>query len=179
MNLLKGFLKQWNVKDSVISKAESDPKFSVDLSQVENVLSDLPEEKAKFLSALALLLGRVAYADSDVSDTEKHKMKDLLIYEMKLSPDQAQAVTSIAIERTLTHGLESHLILDQMNKLASFDQKRDVLRTLFALAADEDISVKESEEINLISKGLGFDQNEFIAIRSEFRDHLSVLKKAN
>ena len=142
-------------------------------------ISPAGENKAKFLSALALLLGRVAYADSHVSDSEKYKIKDLLIYEMKLSPDQAQAVTAIAVERTLAHGLESHLILNQMNELATFDQKRDVLRTLFALAADEDISVKESEEINLISKGLGFEQNDFIAIRSEFREHLTVLKKAN
>ena len=66
----------------------------------------------------------------------------------------------------------------EFNRLATREDKLALLRCLFAVSASDDsVSVEEDNEIRRISSELRLTHQEFIAIRSEFRDKLSVLRK--
>jgi len=55
-----------------------------------------------------------------------------------------------------------------------------LLECLFAVSAsDESVSVVEDREIRQIASELKLDHQDFIKVRSAFRDHLAVLKKAD
>jgi uncharacterized tellurite resistance protein B-like protein len=175
MGFLDKFIKQ--LKPGKSEGTQTDPNFSDDMLTIEKKLEDLPPEKAQFLAAYALLLGRVAYADHEITRGEKEKMKKALIQNNHLSDDQAQMVMGIAVEKTLQTSMESHLVTRKLNELTNKDQKKEILFTLFEIATDEDVSEVESEEIKSIASSFGFSHTEFISVRSKFREHLSVLKK--
>lgn len=177
MSPMSGFLQKLMSQLSPSSGGPSeDPNFSENIRSIESVLAGADSKEANFLAVFALLLGRIAYADEQVTKGEKNRIQNILREQMHLSSEKAALVTQLALEKMISNQLESHLILRKMNEITTLEQKRDVVRSLFHLASDEDISEQESEEIRLVSKALGFSHNQFIQLRSEFREYLSILK---
>jgi hypothetical protein len=80
--------------------------------------------------------------------------------------------------QTLTvGGIEDYSVTREFARLATHDQKLDVLRACFAIGAvSDDISAEENAVVNEIAKELQLDEAEIIEIRTEFRDRLSVVK---
>lgn len=169
MGWFRGFLDTSDLK-------ESDPEFSAAIARVENSLNDVPPSEARFLACLALLMARIAYIDSQVSEGEKLKIREVLCNQLQLSASLADRVTSIVVETVLSRSIDHHLVLRRLNEISSRERKFQVIRTLFHIARDEDISEAESEDIGSIANALHVTRSEFISLRSEFRDHLSVLK---
>jgi uncharacterized tellurite resistance protein B-like protein len=175
MGILDAFL-------GVKSKAslDADPNFSENLHTLESALEKFEPEHASFLAAFALLMGRVAFADLDISEKEIARMKGILQNdldtEFQLDAEQAELVTNLAVDKTLQINTEDHIVV---KRLKSKDQKTrySILRCLFHLAAADDISEDESNEIKSIAKSLGISDKEFFNLRSEFREYLSILKK--
>jgi uncharacterized tellurite resistance protein B-like protein len=50
------------------------------------------------------------------------------------------------------------------------------MRALFVVAADEDVSSEENEQLRRIAKTLDFSQREFQEIRLEFKDYIALLR---
>ena len=173
----KSFLAPLNTseKKQMDFPSSSDSSES-SLDRLEEVLAKLPLERAQFLASVALALGQVAYADMEVSEKEKKQMLYILEEEMKLSSEQAQLVVNIIIERVLFNNLDSYRVWETLNRLASLEEKKKLLRCLFELAAEDDISEIENNEISLISRALKIPSKDFVEIRNAYNSKRSILK---
>lgn len=171
MKLLESVLKTF-----VASGSEVNPSYSEDLQEIEEVLEELPPEEAKTLAALAMVLGRVAYADNEISDKEKSRMADILEKHFKLSKPKARVVMSLAVTKNLELSLDHHIVLRRLNEALSSEEKKQLIRTLFELASVDDVSTQESGEIRKISLSLLLSEADYFQVQSEFREKLSILK---
>lgn len=155
---------------------EEDPNHSASIIRIRAALDHLPESQARFLSSFALLLARVAHCDQEISAGERQRIGEMLGRFGGLNEEQADLVVSIAVETTLAHAVEHHIVLREMNEVSTREQKIAVIRALLHLAAEEDISEEESGEIGSVASALLLSRGEFLALRSEFREHLRILK---
>jgi len=156
--------------------ATQDPNFSAALERVENALSVVTEKEGTFLACTALLMAQVAHVDSEISESEKERIYQVLRKQMKLSEEKAVAATSVAVEHALTLSIDRHIVMRKLNESATHDQKHDLIRALFEVATDEDITEAESDEIGSLANALHLPRPEFTAIRAEYREHRSILK---
>ena len=174
----KSFLS--NLSNSSSEKAleptESDSSRTGTLNRLEEALGNLEPERARFLASVALTLGQVAYADMEISEKETEKMLHILKTKMKLPEEQAKLAVSIVSERVLFNNLDSSCVWDNLNELASMEEKKQLIHSLFHLATEDDISTEENHVIRLISDALLLSHKEFIEIRSQYDSRRSLMK---
>jgi uncharacterized tellurite resistance protein B-like protein len=146
--------------------------------KITEALDRLELEPARYIAGFAYVLSRVARADLQISDAETRAMERIVVEQGKLPEEQAIIVIQIAkTQNRLFGGTEDFLVTREFNKLATRDQKLALLDCLFAVAAAEAmISSAEDEEIRGICRELQLEHRDFIAVRSRYRDQLSVLK---
>lgn len=142
-------------------------------------LDHLAPDRARFLAAFAYLLGRVAQADLHTSEEETRSMEALVREHGQLTQDQAMVVVQLAKTSNLLFGGSANFIVArEFSALASYDQKLDLMRCLFALsAADEAISMAEEGEIHRIANELRIEQQDLIALRLAHKRHLPGLSR--
>ena len=139
-----------------------------------DALDHMEPGRARFLAAFAYLLGRVAHADQHVSPEETRAMEALVRAEGHLSDEQATVVTQLArTSNLLFGGTANFLVAREFSAMASYGQKLDLMRCLFAVSAtDESISLAEEGEIHKIARELGIDHPDLIALRVAHQRHL-------
>ena len=151
------------------------------IRKITRALEELPPDQSRFIAAFAFILSRVAHADLEISEDETREM-ERIVKEMGSVPE-AQAVLVVQIAKTqslLFGGTENFLVTREFNKFATREDKMKLLECLFAVSSsDEEISSAEDTEIRQISRELLLEHNDFIAVRSGYREHLSVLKKSS
>ncbi|OFV99514.1 MAG: hypothetical protein A3H28_08720 [Acidobacteria bacterium RIFCSPLOWO2_02_FULL_61_28] len=143
-------------------------------------LDQLEPARARFIAAFAYLLGRVAHADQRISEEETRAMERIVGERAGLPEEQAILVVQIAKTQNLLFGAtENFLVGREFAKIASRDERIAMLHGLYAVcSADRSISVVEDNEIAKISRELRLDHSDFIAVRMDYREHLSVLKNS-
>ncbi len=148
------------------------------LVEISKAMDKLPPSRARYIAAFAFILGRVANADLDISAEEIDEMERIVERIGGLPEDQAALVVKIVEGQHQMFGTtENFVVTQEFNQTATLAQKRGLLSCLFAVSSsDNSISVKEDNEIREISKELRLEHTDFIAVRSQFREHLSVLK---
>ena len=146
--------------------------------KIVNELDHLPADHARFVATFAFILSRVAHADLQISEDETRAMERLVVEKGGLPEEQAMIVVQMAkTQNLLFGGTDNFSVTKEFKKLSSREQKLALLRCLFAVsAADDSISTVESNEIRQIAEELGLDRSDFTELRTEFRDHLAVLK---
>ena len=146
--------------------------------KIVRALDRLEPALARYLAGFAYILGRVAYADLDISEEESRQMERIVMDVGGLPEEQAVIVVQMAKTQNLLFGAtENFLVTREFNRLSDRPQKLRLLRCLFSVAcANRSISTAEDGEIRLIAKELLLEHKDFMAVRSEFRDHLAVLK---
>jgi uncharacterized tellurite resistance protein B-like protein len=159
-----------------IEQPPDEPKI---LDTIATVLGHLDERRARYLSAFAYLLGRVADADHAITDDERDVMLRLVAKEGSLAPEETAAVVTLALDEFRRFGGTHNLIVArEFAALASFEERLALLRCLFAVsAADESVLVREDNEIRQISRELKIEHADFIRARAEVRQHLAVLRQ--
>jgi len=142
-------------------------------------LDAMEPQAARHLALFAFLLSRVANVDQDVSDEETRAMEVLVETYGGVSAAQAALVVEIAkAQNRLFGATQNFLAAREFRDHSTDEQKRDLLHCLFAVsAADDSISVEEEEAIREISRELLVSNDEYLAIRSAYRDQRSVLRK--
>jgi uncharacterized tellurite resistance protein B-like protein len=148
--------------------------------RIIEALDRLPPDRARHLAAFAYILGRVANADLEISRTEIRAMERLVMENGGLPEEQAAIVVQMAKTQSLLFGAtENFLVTREFSRIATREEKINLLTCLFAVSASDDfISVVEDNEIRRISKELGLEHKDFIAARLPFREALGVLKTA-
>ncbi len=141
-------------------------------------LDHLPPERARFVAAFAYILSRVAHADLSISDEETAAMESIVAGHAGLPRDQAIIVVQMAKTQSLLFGgTENYLVTREFNRIASRDEKMALLDCLFAVsAAGGEITSAEDRVIRQIADELLLEHGDYIAVRSNFREHLAVLK---
>ena len=149
------------------------------LDTIASALGHLDERRARYLSAFAYLLGRVALADHAVTGAERDLMLRLVAQEGSLPADEAAAVVGLAEDEFRRVGGTHNLIVArEFAALATAEERLALLRCLFAVsAADESVLVREDNEIRQISRELKIEHADFITARAEVRNHLAVLNR--
>ena len=160
--------------------ADSTPESSdtETLRKITQALDEMDRQQAGYIAAFAYILGRVAHADMEISEEETEEMEQKVMELGQLPQEQAIIVVQIAkTQNVLFGGTENYLVTREFNKVATREQKIALLHCLFAVSStDEDISSLEDREIRQIASELKLEHKDFIAVRSEYRHHLSVLK---
>ena len=141
-------------------------------------LDKLDPDRARYLAAFAYVLSRVAGADFQITEIETVKMVELVHRLGQLTEAQAVLVVEIAkSQQRLFGGTENFLVTREFREIASEEQRSDLLRCLFAVAAsDASISSEEEAQLWQIAGELGFSRAEFVEVRSQFSELRSVLQ---
>jgi uncharacterized tellurite resistance protein B-like protein len=142
-------------------------------------LESLPPERARHLAAFAYVLARVAHADLEIDATESGEMERLVAELGGLAGAEAALVVEIAKSQArLLGGTENYVVTREFRRNASTEERARLLECVYAVAAaDGTISSVENVECGRIADELGFTREEALAVRSAFRDKLSVLRK--
>ena len=147
--------------------------------KITQALDQMDPQQARHIAVFAYILGRVAHADLEISEEETREMERSVMELGQLPEEQAIIVVQIAkTQNVLFGGTENYLVTREFNKMATQKQKIALLHCLFAVSStDEDISGAEDRQIRQITAELKLEHKDFIAVRSDYRHHLSVLKK--
>ena len=142
-------------------------------------LERLDPDQARYLACFAYVLARVAQADLEIDEAESRQMEETVHQLAELSEAEAALVVEIAKNQTrLFGGTENYVVTREFRRISDKAQRAKLLQCLFAIAAaDGSISGVENAEINAIAEELGFTGPETNALRSRFRDKLSVFKR--
>ena len=147
--------------------------------KIVDSLDRMEPEPARYLAAFAYILSRVARADLEVTPDETRAMERIVVEHGGLSEEQAILVVQIAKHQNLLFGAtEDFLVTREFNRIAGAEQKLALLDCLFSVAAAEhSISSAEDNKIRQVARELGLEHQDFILVRSRYRDHLAVLRK--
>ena len=149
------------------------------IRRIVRELEAMDPKAARHLALFAFLLSRVANVDQDISEDETRAMEAIVETYGGIPVAQAALVVQIAKAQNRLFGeTRNFLAAREFRDAATEDQKRDLLHCLFAVSgADDAISLEEEEVIRSISHELLLGNDEYIAIRSAYRDKRSVLKR--
>lgn len=149
------------------------------IRRISRELSALDPAQARHLALFAFLLARVANVDQDVSADETREMARLVEAFGGMSAAQAALVVEIAKTQNRLFGeTQNFLAARELRDLATPDQKRDLLHCLFAVsAADDTITIPEEETIRAIARELLLGNDDYLSIRSAYREKRSVFQR--
>jgi tellurite resistance protein len=138
----------------------------------------LPPDRARLVASAAYTLARAANADLDISDDETAVIEDALRKSGGLDEATAVLVAEMAkLQARTVGGTEDYVVTREFAKLATVEQRIDVLRACFVVAAaNGSISAEESAEVNEIAKELQLDAYTLNRIRDEFHELLSSVQ---
>ena len=167
---------------SLRSHAETPTHRDTDtVRKIVHALEQMEPQQAHYTAAYAYILARVANADMNISEVETQEVEALVSRLSGLPEEQAILVVQIAKTQTvLFGGTENFLVTEEFNRMATEEQKLSLLNCLFAVAAaDKSISGVEDREIRLIADELQLRHDQYIDVRLQYRNYLSVLNGAS
>lgn len=161
-----------------LAKGQDTQTTTETVRKITRELDKLDAEHAKFIACFAYLLSRTAGADHTISREEISMMEKIIMSKGGLSEEQSVIVVQMAkTQSILFGGTEDYLVAREFRDMSSLKERLALLDCLFAIAASHDsISTLEDNEISQIANELRIEHRDFISIRSQYRDHLAVLK---
>ena len=178
MSILKKLLGLSQGGSSPSRSSHSESSSTESVRRIVRGLEQLDPPRARFIAAFAYILGRVAHADLDISETESRAMEDLVREHGGLPEDQTLLVVEIAkSQNRLFGGTENFLVTREFAELASRREKLRLLDCLFAVsAADDSVSVVEEEQVRGIARELGLTHREYVEARARYSGQREVLR---
>jgi uncharacterized tellurite resistance protein B-like protein len=167
-----------SVLDWLLGRRESAPDDDV-IRRISRELEAMEPGLARYLALFAFLLARVANVDQEVSAEEVREMERLVEATGGLSQAQAALVVEVAkSQNRLFGGTQNFLAAREFRDAATPEQKSALLHCLFAVsAADGTITIPEEETIRAISRELLLTNEEYLVIRSAYREKRSVFQR--
>jgi uncharacterized tellurite resistance protein B-like protein len=145
---------------------------------VQAILKDCSENDVKLITGFAGLLGKVAYADMEISEVEIERMRSVLGGLKHLSSQQVNLIIELLGRHSVNlFSIEDYIYIRLINDVLDKPGKLGLLKALFKVAAaDESVSAEEDAALWTVAKGLMLSHREFISVRAEFAGQLDVLK---
>jgi len=170
-----------HVEEVVHLPAATEALHHGDTTTVRRIVARLEEmapEQARLVASAAYTLARAANADLSVSDDETRLMEAILQDRNALDEPTAVIVVEMAkLQARAIGGSEDYSVTREFNRLATHDQRLEILRACYAVGAvSGSISAEENAIVNQIANELDLDPKEIAEVRSEFHDRLSVVQ---
>ena len=171
-------LRYLGLQPGITSPSSAQSEDTDTMRRIAAELDALPEDRASHIAAFAYILGRIAHADSEFSETETRKMQDIVCDLGHLPEAQAVLVVEIAKSQVrLFGGTENFLVTQRFKEMTTREQRTELLDCIFAVsAADESISALEEGQAGQVAKELGLTHDEFVEARLTYREHLEAVK---
>ncbi len=146
--------------------------------KVQELFPDKEENQHILMTCVAGLLARVAYVDFEIHENEQEHMVCALKAWANISNQEASNLSTLAIDEVKAlAGLDQRKYCTPLNELLSNDDKFELLKCLFHLAAsDGKVENHESEEIRLINTAFLLEQRHYVAARATVKEYLGALK---
>ena len=150
------------------------------LGAIEQELAAHGPERARFIACFAYILTRAARADHQVTDGEARLMEDIIVEHAHVDRRQAALIVRIARDAGHSRGTDDYLITREFERVATREQKLELLDSLFAIAAaDASILTVEDNEVRRIASELKLEHADYIAVRQRYLSNLNVLRKTD
>ncbi len=159
-------------------KKDEDGDLGKLFSGIKEILEGYTESDIKLITGFAGFLGKVAYADMEISDVEKKTIRSVLEETLHLKRGQADAtITLLERHRVQLFSIEDFIYARLINDICDKNQKLELVEALFVVAAaNESVSAEEDASIRLVCKSLRLSHGDFVQIKKGFKEHLDVLK---
>lgn len=156
----------------------ADARDTETVRRIVGQLEAMPRDRARFLAAFAYILTRAAAADLEIADAEQREIEVLVADQAGLPEAQAVLIAQMARHQSLLEGAtEDYLVTRQFKELSSEDERLALLRCCYLVsAADDEISLSESDTLQDIALELDVDRHAVGVIREEFAERLSTIK---
>ena len=147
--------------------------------KITAALDRLDPGRARYIAAFAYILSRVANADLGISPAETAAMERVVVEHGGIPEEQAIVVVQMAkTQNLLFGGTENFLVTREFGRIADRSQKLALVDCLFAVsAADASIVSAEDTVVRKIASEIGLSHDEFVNVKSRYREHLAALKK--
>lgn len=145
---------------------------------VRQVLAEADQETVRVVTAIAGLLGAVAYADRDYSDQEEELVRAELGRVRGMTPEGVEAICALLrghIVEVAT--VQTPRYCRALVELADRELRVEVLQLLVDLAAaDGVISQSETNLVRGLAVALGLTQDDYNRAQAVHRERLAVMK---
>ena len=165
--------------EASLKAAETATGDTATVRRIVAALEAMPPERARLVASAAYTLARAAQADLEISDDETAVIEQALQERGALDEATAILVAEMAkLQARNVGGTEDYVVVREFAKLATDQQKQDVLRACFVVAAASgSISAEESAEVNQIAKELGLETDVVSGIRADFHELLTSVQE--
>lgn len=145
---------------------------------IEKHMPDADDDTRRLVVAVAGLFACVAYADRDYSDAEREHVRAALGRVQGLGETGVSAVCALLDEEiTAIAASNTQAYTRDLRELGDLDMRREVLDALLDLAAaDEDVSMAETDLLRRAATAMGLTQDDYVASQARHRERLSILK---
>ena len=127
-------------------------------SRMLNLLEKHDPDSASYLATFAFALARVAYADNEVTDDERSRMRQILHDVARLEPSEVEFIMELSMMQSRSKsGLATRLKHSRLDR----ERGEQLIQSLYAIArADGRVSAEEIVEIQAIAQEFGIDTEE-------------------
>jgi uncharacterized tellurite resistance protein B-like protein len=145
---------------------------------VKSHMAGADDETVRIVAAIAGLLANVAYADRKYAPAEEQHIRGELGRIEGLGPSGVDAICALLRDHIAAiSAVEAPVHARNLLDLADRDLRLRVLDALVDLAAaDNEITVAETNTLRLTVKALGLSQDDYNASQARHREKLAVLK---
>jgi uncharacterized tellurite resistance protein B-like protein len=161
-------------------EVETAPQSGADAlrESVERHLPGVDAETITVVTSMTGLLGAVAYADREYSLAEEARVRQELGRVQGMTNGGVDAICAVLREHIVEIStVQIPLYARKLVELADVELRREVLGALVELAAaDESISLAETNLLRQITKSLGLSQNDYVELQTKHRQYLASLK---
>jgi uncharacterized tellurite resistance protein B-like protein len=146
---------------------------------VREALAGADDVHVRIVGSIAALLLCVAYADASYDDSEEQVLREQLSRIQGLDAAGVEAIARVLREHTaLIIGAEGTSYARELLELTDDGFRHELLDVLVDVAAaDDEITVAETNMLRSITKALGLSPEDYLAAQARHRDKLAVLKK--
>jgi uncharacterized tellurite resistance protein B-like protein len=146
---------------------------------VQDNMSGASDETIRMIVSVAGLLACVAFTDREYSESEKRVVKKELARIQGLSNAGIEQIATLLEEKIFElTATSSQSYLRELRELSDYEMRVEVLDVLLTLAAaDDSISVVETNFLRRAATALGLSADDYNAVQARYRSKLSVLKK--
>jgi uncharacterized tellurite resistance protein B-like protein len=141
--------------------------------------SQLDERELKRVTGFSGMLGKISYADMNISEEEKERLRSIFRTTLNLDDAKSELLLSILVEhRIQLFTVEDYLYSRLINEVCDFQEKMGLVKAMFSVAAaDGSISQEEDAAIFTAAKSIHLSHGNFISLRKQFSQYLEVLRK--
>ena len=167
----------WKFIEKNFNEAKTKPLGSLE-SKLRQEFPDHDDIKLAEIACISGLLARVAFVDLNIEESEKINIQHSLKKWLSVDDDFAVKLTKITCSETESlAGTENHSYTQFLKENLTETKRYHILEMLFSVAAsDGNADNAESEEIRIITKGLGLEHKHFVSARVSVKDFLGSLK---